>query len=211
MSESVTVTPEAGPAIPPETSQPAPANELFAEASTPTQGSVFEKVKRAGATIFEKYGVIYKRGPGRPRKDGLPAKNDLPLNAPQTALPAAAAAGAPLPAEPGLDPALVKKCCSAVIKALTGFLDKLLFNKAKRKTGDAKFAQQLVTDATITQPEIDAFSELAEVCLRKYGVGTQYAPEIGLAALVLGIGIRYGAAMKALDQKPDAGEPAPTP
>ena len=148
---------------------------------------------------------MFKRGGGRPRKDGLPNKLDVPLNAPPTALPLGTTP-APAPAPAGLDPALVKKCCSAVVKAFKGFLDKSLFNKARRRyPDDPKFCNQLIVDTTITQEETDAFAELSEICLRKYGVGSEYAPEIGLAAVVLGVGVRYAAAFKALapEKKPD--------
>ena len=203
MADSV-ATPEAGqPADPKitqtETSQPSLLDELTSTAPTPGKDSVVEKIQRAGARIFAKHGVQFKKGPGRPRRDGFPGAGDIPLTAPSTALPAAATLAAALPDTPGLDPVLVKRCCSAVIKSLTGFADKLLFNKAKRATDDAKFAQQLVADTTITQPEVEAFSELAEVCLRKYNLASEYAPEIGLAAIVASVGIRYSAALRALD------------
>lgn len=175
-------------------------NELDQKAENPVESSILEKIKSTAAGVFERHGVLYKRGGGRPRKDGLPNKLDQPLNAPATALPAIAAGDSALPAASNLDPVLVRRCCSAILKSITGFCDKRLFRKAVKKTADPKFAQQLIVDTTITKEEIDAFAELGEICLRKYGVGTEYAPEIGLAVILGGLGVRYMEAFKSLDE-----------
>jgi hypothetical protein len=189
-----------GVAAPSDPVQPTQQNDsLFGENPVASADNTFEKIKRATKGVFEKHGVTFRRGGGRPRKDGMPNKLDIPINAPPTALPLGTTPDL-APATPGLDPALVKKCCNAVIKAFKGFLDKTLFNKARRKyPDDPKFCSQIIVDTTITNEEADAFSELAEVCLRKYGVGTEYAPEIGLGAIVIGIGVRYAVAFKSLE------------
>ena len=83
----------------------------------------------------------------------------------------------------------------------------MLFRRAVAKTNDVKFAQQLVVDTAITSEEIESFSKLAEVCLRKYGVGTEYAPEIGLACVAAGIGLRYTAAIKAMEVRTETQAP----
>jgi hypothetical protein len=205
MSDSSVVTPPEN--SPPQSSElfptPPPQNEPDPEIQTPAENSVIEKLKSVSAGVFERAGVQFKRGRGRPRLDGNPGKGDLPLNAPATALPAVAACDPPLAPRENLDPALVRRCCSAVLKSLTGILDKALFRKAVKKTGDSKFAQQLITDTTVTQEEISAFSELAEICLRKYGVGTEYAPEIGIGVILAGLGVRYGEGFKSLDAYED--------
>lgn len=183
---------------------------FFGETGFEAPESVVEKIKRTTRGVFERHGVLWKRGGGRPRKDGAPGKLDTPVNAPVTALPLGSAAPVSDPA-PGLDPVLVRRCCTAVVKAFKGFFDKALFRKAQAKyPDDPKFCQELVTDTTITQEEADGFSELAEICLRKYGVGTEYAPEIGLGAIVLGIGVRYAAAFKGLEIKKEEKPDRPT-
>ena len=70
-----------------------------------------------------------------------------------------------------------------------------MFARARKRGVEAKEAQALVASLQITTTESDAFAELSEICLRKYGVGTQWAPEIGLAVILTGIGVRYVAAI----------------
>lgn len=158
-----------------------------------------EKIQRKAAGVFESHGVFFKRGGGRPRKDGKPNKLDAPLNAPAAALPSVAAVPAPLPRQEGLDPLLVKRCCSAAWKALSSIFDKIVHRKALIVGYSPEQANQLVTDCRITTEEMESFSDLAEVCLRKYGVGTEYAPEIGLGSILLSVGVRYSMALKTLD------------
>jgi hypothetical protein len=107
----------------------------------------------------------------------------------------------PADGAPAFDAALVRRCIAAVVKALRGFADKKLWRKAMLASDDSKFASDLVKETTVTQEELDSFSELTEICLRKYGVGTQYAPEIGLLAIVTGVGVRYAVAMQMLEAK----------
>lgn len=185
-------------------------NEQTPDTGTPAETSRFEKLKQAAKGVFEKHGVIYKRGGGRPRKDGAPNKLDTPLNVPATAIPANAAASAPV-GDTALDSETVRKCCSAVIKGFSAWADRKLFKKGKKIGLDAKEINQVIADTAITEEEIKSFSTLTEICLRKYGVGTQYAPEIGLAAVVAGVGLRYAAAFKAFEpEKPEmpAADPA---
>lgn len=179
---------------------PESPNESSGETPIAAEGSYAEKIRRVAKGVFERHGVLFKRGGGRPKKDGSPNKLDIPLTHPPTAIPLAAASSPP-ETDPNFDAALVKRCCTAVLKAFRGFADKFLFNKARKAGHSQAEASQLVTDTTVTSEEADSFSELAEICLRKYGVGTQYCPEIGLAAVVLGVGVRYGAAISILNAK----------
>lgn len=169
------------------------------------ENSLFEKLRTAAGNVFDRHGVKFKPGRGRPRKDGAPKASDVPLNAPASALPAAVAA-VPAVDSPALDSALVRRCISAVTKGFFGFADKILHGKIIQKTGDAKFAGDVIKDCAITQDELNGLAELSEICLRKYGVGTQYAPEIGLGAIVIGIGARYAVAFAAT--KPEKTEDA---
>lgn len=201
MSENAVAVPSevAAPETSAETQNTLPLNEPTPENSTPGNPSLIEKIKSAAGSVFERNGIAYKRGGGRPRKDGSPNKLDIPINAPATALPFTATDVPPRPA-PGIDPVIVKRCCSAVFKSVQAFLDKIVFKKARTAGFEPKDAQQLVTDTAITGEEVDAFSELAEICLRKHGVGSQYAPEVGLAAILGGIGVRYGMAIQTLNE-----------
>lgn len=188
--------------IPQNATPPAPP-ESPGEIGAPAENSFLQKVRDAAQGIFERHGVTFKAGRGRPRKDGLPKASDIPLNAPTTALPAGVASLSPLAADaaPAFDSALVRRCVSAVVKAVRGFLDKKLWRKAMDATRDAKFAGELVKETTITQDELDGLSELTEICLRKYGVGSEYAPEIGLIAIAAGVGVRYAVALQTLEAK----------
>jgi hypothetical protein len=194
---------------PPTETQPeilpaSPNDEQAPEKTSPGKDSTLEKLKRITRGVFEWKGSYYKRM-GKPPKDGSPGKLDIPLSHPASNPPLGAQKNPPVDT-PALDTALVQKCCSAVLKAVSGFLDNLLFSRAKKAGYDGKEAQELVQKCAITTKEADAFSELAEVCLRKYGVGTEYCPEIGLGFILLGIGARYTVAIRAL--KP---EEAPAP
>lgn len=193
--------------IPPVTPAPTTApNVPTSETPITVEGSTLEKIRTSGAKIFASAGQLFKRGRGRPRKDGQPALGDLPLS---DAPPGASLAQAAIVSADGkpVDPNIVKRCVSACLKTATGILNKILYKKAVKKTGDVKFAAELCRDCTVTPEELDSFSELAEICLRKHGVGTQYAPEIGLSVIALGIGARYAAAfadLSTVEPKPQA-------
>ena len=128
-----------------------------------------------------------------------PAGSPAPVPISETAI-------APDPAPGGLanfDAALVRRCLSAITKTVAGFLGGKVYKKALKKTGDSKFAKQMSDGCAPTPDEIDALAELSEICLRKYGVGTEYAPEIGLGAIAANIGLRYVSAMRELETYPD--------
>ena len=198
MSENSVVPETPAPSVPPsETLFP---NEPDSNANPPVEASRIEKIITAGKSIFEKHGVAFKRGGGRPRKDGMPNKLDVPLNAPPTNLPLAATSPGAVPVQ-GLDPDLVRRCCSAVIKAATGFLDDRLWKKALKAGIPETKAKQILVDCSVTKEECDSFGELATICLQKYGVGSQYAPEVGLAAVIVGVGVRYSLAMKTISRE----------
>lgn len=180
---------------------PSPINDNGGKATDSVQSSLFEKIGEKAGRIFEKHGITFKRGRGRPRKDGLPKATDVPLETGGASpAPPAPLASAPV-AAPGFDSNLVVRCVKAVVKALKGFGDSKLFNKAVQATGDSKFARDLVAETTVTEEEISALSELSEICLRKYGVGTEYCPEVGLVAIVAGGVIRYTVALRSIESK----------
>ena len=184
------------------------SDELFtAEADSPSN-SRLEKIVSAAKGIFEKHGVRFKAGRGRPRSDGSPKISDVPLNASspgQTTVQSAAAA----PVAQPVDANIVKRCVSAVFKGAKGVLDRKLWRKAA-KASDAKFASELVAETTITDDEIAAFTELTEICLKKYGVGTEYAPEVGLIVILTGIGVRHSAAFRSVEDRTTAANVVPT-
>lgn len=173
-------------------------NDQSAEAATEPKASYSEKILSNVKGIFERGGVMFKRGGGRPRKDGQPNKRDIPLNAAPLNLPALAATDSP-DTPKALDPSLVKRCCTAILKAVDGLCGGILAKKARQVGYNPAEIKQLCVDNAVTQAEADSFSELAVICLQKYGVGTQYAPEIGLAVIAAGIGVRYATAFGTLN------------
>lgn len=178
--------------------QPEIPNVTPPEAPIAVEGSTIEKIRTSGAKVFAAAGQLFSKGRGRPRKDGQPGKSDIPLNGPAPAAPVVPGATVQ-PVISGFDPAMVKKCVSAVFKAASGILNKILFTKAVNASkGDVRFANELCKSCEITPEEMDSFSDLASICLQKYGVGTEYVPEIGAAVILGGIGVRYYAAFKSL-------------
>jgi hypothetical protein len=98
----------------------------------------------------------------------------------------------------------VAEAVAAVVKSATSTADSLLIGAIVKKTGDREYALATVARCQPTEKEFQSLGLLSEICLRKYGVGTQYAPEIGLGAIALGIGSRYALAFRDVAQLPDA-------
>lgn len=195
-NQSVSTSPEI-----PDSPLSTPINDTSGQAPATAQTSLFEKISEKAGRLFEKHGVTFKRGRGRPRKDGLPKATDVPIESGSASTaPSAPVVAAPVPA-PGFDSNLVIRCVKAVVKALKGFGDSKLYNKALQATGDGKFARDLVAETTVTEEEIAALAELSEICLKKYGVGTEYCPEIGVCAILAGGVIRYTVALKSIEAK----------
>lgn len=191
-------SPQNLPGIPEEKS-----NEQSPEIGVEAKAPHFEKLGKISRGVFEHAGVIFKRGLGRSRKDGAPKKSDIPLNATPTNLPIGVA---PLPSDSpsNLDPSLVKRCIAAMVKAVDGVLGSMLSKKLRQANYSAGEAKQFIIDNAITQSEADSFSDLALVCLQKYGVGTAYAPEIGLIVIATGIGVRYATAFATINRDIEA-------
>lgn len=143
------------------------------------------------------------RGRGRPKncpKCGVPETRCNCNKAPGEAL------GIPANGSAGVAPAdteIIKKVCRAALKAICGVANSFLAGKIMQKTGDKDFSEKITADCAPTDDELDSFSELGEICLRKYGVGTQYCPEIGLGVIALGIGARYARAFQTVNSIPD--------
>ena len=180
---------------------PSPTNEPLGNGNPPVQASRLQKIVGATAGVFAKHGQIFKRGPGRPRKDGSPAASDIPITDPPEGFPVGAP-GVPAPAAPVLDPELVKKCCGAVLKGLSSVLDRVVHRRAIASGVPPEKAKEIALECGITKEECDSFGELAAICLKKYNVGTEYAPEVGLVCVLAGVGVRYAVALKSFDAPP---------
>lgn len=196
---------ENSPPVPPA---PAHENELFRQTENPVAPTAAEKIRAAGASVLERFGI--KPGRGRPRADGKPKISDRVEIQPGVFVPAgdipkssqpATLAAAPSSAGPRFDGALVRKCVASCLRALTGWADRVLYGKALHATRDAAFSKNLVAETTVDSSEVDSFSQLAEICFQKWGVGSQYAPEVGLGVIAAGAVTRYALAFKTLDEE----------
>ena len=198
----------------PSTSAP---DELFSEAAPDSANPVAQKVNAASAGVFEKFGQFFKRGRGRPRKDGGPKISDLPVVAPPLAGPLAGSAplaAAPAPPDSNgsrpFDKNLVARCVAAVGKSIAGFFDKKLEAKAIAVTGDREFARQLVRETTVTPEGLQALGEVTDILLKELKVETKHLPLICACAVLAGEGGRYYLAFKSLDARPRP-QPQPQP
>jgi len=174
-----------------------PANGASGENGTAPQTDLFARLKSAAGKAYDN--IAFKRGRGRPRKDGTPKANDLPVGLPPDSLTG----------QPTIDTEIVQKSVAAVVKAACGVAGAQLRKKIVKNTGDKEFANKTVKDCEPSNEEIEALGKLAEICLIKYGVGTEYLPEIGLSCIVLGIGTRYAVAFKAVVEIEQAPPPGP--
>jgi hypothetical protein len=169
-------------------------------AEAPAQNSVLEKVRAAGRGIFEKYGVQWRRGPGRPRIDGEPGAADVPLNAPLSALPAGAAPGAANDHPPGRS-GIVKRCYKALAKSFSGWADKIIYRKVVELSGDKNYAREMVVEISLTDPEAEAFGQLCDELAAMCGADEKWMALAAAMATVAAVGGRYVVVMRDLERQ----------
>ena len=186
--------PAASQAPAPATPATQPDDELFPAPDAPAQNSTAQKISAATGGLFEKFG--WKRGPGRPRKDGQPNKSAIPIMAPAEI---AGENGGPPAGPRAFDSTLVKRCVASIGKAACGFFDKQLEAKAVAATGDRAYAAELVKQTTATSQELDALGEVTDILLKQMGVDTRHLPLICACTVVAGAGARYAIAFRALN------------
>lgn len=187
--------PESEELFPPEPK--AAADEQAATTDATPKATVAERVRGAVDRTFEAFGVQYRSGRGRPRKDGAPKVSDVPLNVPPTAVPLAATA-VPTALTPGHNSALVKKCVRSVTKGAAGFADKRLFAESQRVGNPDSFSRQLVLETTISGEETDAIAEAADLLVQQLALDTKYLPLAAALATVASVGARYSFAFRTI-------------
>jgi len=192
MSEETDVFPEkeGGP----------PLNDWLSEGDPPVKNSVFEKIRGVSRGIFEKYGVQYRSGRGRPRNDGDPKASDVPLNAPASALPAAGAPGS-ANGHPSGSSGIVKRCYKSLAKAFSGWADKIIFRKVVELSGDKAYAREVVTEIALTEPEADAFGELIDELASMWGADEKFMALAASLCTVTAVGGRYWVVNRDLDKQ----------
>lgn len=174
-------------------------NEPPPTENTPAQNSVVEKISSGIGGLFERHGVTWKRGRGRPRGDDEPKKSDIPVDVPKSAVPVGSAASPAGNSRNG-DSVLIRRSVTAMAKAATGSIDKVLFRKAKLVTGDQAFARELVNETSATAQECEALAEVTDILMAELGLQSKYLPLAAALTVVGGTGLRYGFAFKTLNE-----------
>lgn len=172
----------------------------MAAPDSPAQDSIFQKVRSASRGIFEKYGVQWRPGSGRPRADGDPKGNDIPLNAPSSALPVG---GAPVGGDgnpPGRS-GIVRRCYKALAKSFSGWADKIIWRKVVELSGDKVYAREVVTEIALTDPEAEAFGQLVDELAAMWGADEKFMALAASIATVTAVGGRYYMVNRDLDKQ----------
>jgi len=153
---------DAVPAPVPVQSSPQPPGsvEPGSEAPVAPKKPFAERVREATRGTYERFGTMFRRGPGAPRKDGLPKVNDVPLEAAETTLPA----GGGFPDEPGspiFDYRAVKKIWRTAIRTIFSWWDKADQKALRELSGDKEWAAEVVRENALLDSEEDACGEVA--------------------------------------------------
>jgi hypothetical protein len=157
------------------------ATPLFPHDTPPTtpdplESSGFEKIAGAAQRAFEKYGIVLKRGRGRPKKDGTPKASDVVQ--PEGNLPGAA------PAAAGIDPLRLKLLVAGAVGALKGAV-RFAKGWCKRQAGEAgldkEFTEKTLLAADPGPEDYQAWGEAFEVCAKQYGWDFEHMPAVVLA------------------------------
>src|SRR5581483_3767623 len=178
-----------------------PENVPSGQAATVPEAGLVEKIKLAASGAYQKgsnFVNAVKRGRGRPPGTGKNQKaaalaetdEQIPPLEADEAIPDL---GIPAPADSNISPGLWRRIASATVKGVTAILDTLLFRKVKA-VSDADFAESVVSKCKASSEEIDDLAFFAELTAKKYNVDMEWAPEIGLLAVLDGIIGRYLAA-----------------
>lgn len=178
------IEPPAGPDFPAQPTETTPAAPAANEPAD-TQPGLFGKIRDSITGVAEKHGLQFKRGRGRPRKDGQPAALDKLVNpATGQSIPAAGApaltAAVPAP-EPTVSQAVFHRSIIGGAKGLLKTLAAYVRNLAAKAGMESAWISRNMAAA---EPDPDAladWSESLKTVLEKYNVNTQHAPEIALA------------------------------
>lgn len=177
--------PPAGPDFPAKPVETTPATATALE-SADSQPGLFGKISNAISGVAEKHGLQFKRGRGRPRKDGTPKTTDTLVDAdgkvvsPAVAAPALAAAVSPA-GPPTVSQAVFHRSiiggAKGLLKALAGYVR----NLASRAGMESKWIERNMSAADPDPEALADWSESLKTVLEKYNVNTENAPEWSLA------------------------------
>lgn len=172
------------------------------------ENSFSEKIVGAARGIFEKHGVKFRPGRGRPKKDGTPKISDVPLAGAETP-PAAPAAVARAFARSDSDKITVKSIISAAVKGVFQAIDKIIRGKAELAGYAPPDVEKIVRENAITPQEVDGFAELGLVLADYFKIETQNLAMGGAVLLVGGVAGRYGLTIAELSREAKANAQKP--
>jgi len=166
------------PASPSNETPATPENDQNPASENSAQNSIGEKIRQAGNKVAGAFGII-RPGRGRPRKDGSPKKSDLVSENPaENPIPLA-----PLVA-PAINPAhdaLFARAIGSLVKGFFAFAKNIIRKKAKAAGISESFTDTALRECEVEPEVMQDFNDALKICLEKYNVSTQYAPEIALA------------------------------
>jgi hypothetical protein len=160
---------------PPLTAETLPTNDKPGEIRPDSQNSTLEKLRSAVGSVVSKW----KPGRGRPRKDGQPKKSDIIFENAEE-IPAADATVVTTPVDSPVD-SLFRRSIVSGAKGILGFLKSLVRIKADAAGLEEKFVSKTLAECEPEPQDLENFSESLKICLEKWNVKSEHAPEISLA------------------------------
>lgn len=169
-----------GPEIPGETSTTATAAAVGEPSDT--QPGLFGRIGNKIALLAAESGVPFRKGRGRPRKDGQPGKGDVVLqDAPAPSGAPGAAPGGGLADVPTLSQRVFHRSIIGGAKAALKGLASYCRNLAARAGMQETWISRNMAAADPEPQALEDWSESLRVVLEKHKVNTENSPEISLA------------------------------
>ena len=182
---------------------PPPTENEAGKAEIEDKTGLLEKIRDAASGAFQRASARVKaRGRGRPKN--CPGCGNAETRCICTTVPGEILVGDGVGGMDGaqINQELVTKAVSSIVKSACSGANQILARKIVEKTGDKAFSVAIIADCSPTEDELDSLGLLADICLRRYGVGSQYMPEIGLGCILAGISARYCLAFKTVGDLP---------
>lgn len=170
MAEPV-LLPSPAPAVEPSPDKPETTNDFKLQAPAPVETEIAKTVDSAASRVFEKFGVLWKRGRGRPRSDGLPAAGDVRLGpAPPGGVAVPMSAPGLVPAVP--DPyaaGLFRRAFTQALKGTLGIVKSIERWLAEKAGIDGGFTERALKECEPDPTALEDWRESAEALLKKHG------------------------------------------
>lgn len=174
-------------------------NELPPTGIVAPETPLGEKIFAAAGGVFDKFAVPFKRGRGRPRKDGSPKASDVPLADVPPGVPPAAPVVAPV-ANPAHNE-LFRRSVASAVRGVLDFAKRLVRSKAKQAGIDSSFTEKALSECDVEPQVMADFNDSLAIVLEKYNARTDYAPEIALAISTARLGTPYVLLLKSFNEE----------